>query len=89
MKNCVDGQKADIHSLGVLLFILAFGVPPFVEPTASDRLYNVFLKKPKYLFKVHPSTKRAYRENKIDEDLMELISAMLANDPNIRPSSIE
>mmetsp|Transcript_43296 Transcript_43296/g.58788 ORF Transcript_43296/g.58788 Transcript_43296/m.58788 type:complete len:107 (-) Transcript_43296:321-641(-) len=57
MKNCVDGQTADIHSLGVLLFIMAFGVPPFVHPTPSDRLYNMFLKKPEYLFRVHPSTK--------------------------------
>lgn len=66
MKNCVDGQKADIHSLGVVLFIMTFGVPPFVQPTPSDRLYNMFLKKPEYLFKVHPATKQAYRDKQID-----------------------
>lgn len=30
MKDSVDGSVADIFSLGVVLFILAFGVPPFV-----------------------------------------------------------
>jgi len=67
---------------------LAFGVPPFVQPTPSDRLYSLFLKKPEYLYKYHPATRNAFREDSIDKDLIELISAMFASDPKNRPSSI-
>ena len=38
-KELYRGGQADIFSLGVILFILSFGVPPFVKADMSDRLY--------------------------------------------------
>jgi len=32
-----DAMKADIWSLGIMLFILEFGSPPWQEADASDR----------------------------------------------------
>jgi serine/threonine protein kinase len=36
-----NGGRADIFSLGVILFILHFGVPPFMEARFTDRLYKL------------------------------------------------
>lgn len=62
-----NGVKADIFSLGVILFILHFGVPPFtVAKQWEDRLYKLLSfrsnsvdKKAsmRYFLKNHPSTK--------------------------------
>ena len=38
-KDQYRGGQADIFSLGVILFILSFGVPPFVKADMSDRLF--------------------------------------------------
>lgn len=35
-----DTEKADVWSLGVLLFIMAVGRPPWTEPSKRDRLYR-------------------------------------------------
>merc|ERR1719242_2275794 len=35
-----SGEKADVFSLGVLLFILLTGFPPFVTPNASDKCFQ-------------------------------------------------
>ena len=55
-----EGDKADIFSLGVILFILTFGVPPFCEATKDDTLYRYFCRGPnslKFFFRLHPTTK--------------------------------
>ena len=36
-----SGRLADIFALGVILFTLHFGVPPFSEATKDDRLYKL------------------------------------------------
>ena len=35
------GVPADIFALGVLLWILAFGTPPFAEASSRDRNYSI------------------------------------------------
>jgi serine/threonine protein kinase len=55
-----DGDKADIFSLGVILFILSFGAPPFFQATKDDTFYRYFCRGPnsqKFFFRLHPSTK--------------------------------
>lgn len=36
-----SGRQADIFALGVILFILHFGIPPFYEASKDDRLYKL------------------------------------------------
>jgi serine/threonine protein kinase len=48
-----SGRQADIFALGVILFTLHFGVPPFTESTKDDRLYKLLT------FKSNASDKRA------------------------------
>ena len=62
------GKTADIFSLGVLFFILAFGSPPFHVAQKSD-IYFKFLKmKPGScdFFKHHPHTRKLYRDGELD-----------------------
>ena len=35
-----DPRKADIFALGVLIFILAFGAPPFAKAKPSDLYFR-------------------------------------------------
>jgi serine/threonine protein kinase len=58
-----DADKSDIFALGVILFILEFGVPPFCMATKEDPYYRYFYRGPNYLkffFRMHPATKEAY-----------------------------
>lgn len=55
-----DGARADIFSLGVILFILSFGVPPFCMASKEDPLYRLFYRGPsssKYFLRLHHVTK--------------------------------
>lgn len=57
-----DGRKADIFSLGVILFILAFGVPPFCLASKEDPLYRHFYRganASKYFLRLHHATKQS------------------------------
>ena len=54
-----DGAKADIFSLGVILFILIFGVPPFTMATKENAYYRIFYRGAnslQYFFRMHPAT---------------------------------
>ncbi len=39
-----DGEKADIFALGVILFIMIFGIPPFTIASKDNCLYRHFYK---------------------------------------------
>jgi serine/threonine protein kinase len=54
-----DGEKSDIFNLGVMLFIMAFGRPPFSNAKSCDRLYRLLETKQQDFFKWHPITKEA------------------------------
>ena len=38
-----DGKKAEIFSLGIILFIIVFGTFPFESASLSDKLYSLML----------------------------------------------
>jgi serine/threonine protein kinase len=81
-----NGIIADIFSLGVLFFTIAFGAPPFHKADSSDMQFKFIQKKPGNLdfFKYHPNTRTQFREGIIDPNLQTLILAMLCADPNDR-----
>lgn len=91
-----SGVKADIFALGVILFTLHFGIPPFTEARMSDRFYKLLNFKSgndkktnlRFFLKNHPATKDLLASNSIDYELLDLISTLLAENPNERPSSI-
>jgi serine/threonine protein kinase len=57
-----DPQQADIFALGVSLFTLVFGIPPFLNATMQDMYYREFYQAkdkssvPRFV-RVHPATK--------------------------------
>lgn len=73
-----DPSKVDVFNLGVILFYLAFGQRPFGESTHDDSLYN-------YIFEMdfdgflmkHPSTRRPFKEDNLDWDIVRTIMSCL------------
>ena len=87
-----DGDKADIFALGVILFIMIFGVPPFTIATRDNTYYRLFYKGAnslKHFFRLHPATKSAYYSGTIDVDLLDLLVSMMDENPERRPKNIE
>ena len=75
-----SGEKADIFSLGVLLFIMYFGSYPFKDLSVSDLLYQSMtsgsISQAEYYFKNHPLTKKANRKGLISDKLKLLFVKM-------------
>eukprot|EP00347_Sterkiella_histriomuscorum_P014136 403362027 len=87
-----DPAKADMFALGVILFILVFGIPPFTIAQKDNSLYKFFYRgnhSYKYFFSSHPATKEQYKNGEIDYELIEIIMALLDQNPLMRPNSIE
>lgn len=81
----------DIYSLGVVLFTLVFGVPPYNETEKNgrvsyDKYYEALRNDIRKFWKVH----EGYRENdgrpKLTKAFKELIEAMLKENPKKRPT---
>jgi len=81
----------DIYSLGVVLFSLALGTPPYNETEKNgkvyyDKYYEVLRQDVKQFWKVHEN----YRENdgrpKLSKAFKDIIEAMLKENPKKRPT---
>ena len=84
------GIPADMFSLGVVLFILAFGSPPFNVAQLSEANYRILVRTPDIFWRNHPNVKNSARGgDRLDKDLSGLISWMLRLEPSERPQSIE
>mmetsp|Transcript_2241 Transcript_2241/g.4249 ORF Transcript_2241/g.4249 Transcript_2241/m.4249 type:complete len:103 (+) Transcript_2241:769-1077(+) len=67
-----DGRKADIWTLGVILYVMATGHLPFNEPTMAE----LFAKIQKARFKAFPSG--------VSETFKDLVSKLLVTNPRER-----
>jgi serine/threonine protein kinase len=91
-KSGYDGAKADYFALGVILFILEFGVPPFTIATKDNPYYRCFFRGPnasRIFFRLHPITKELLLKGELDADLSELLLTLLDAEPQNRPKSIQ
>ena len=75
-----DGTKADIFSLGVLLFIIVIGKFPHGQKILNDRFYKLIAEKryDEYL--------KLVQATHTSKEFKELIFSLLAKDPAERPS---
>jgi serine/threonine protein kinase len=77
--------------LGVILFIMEFGAPPFEMATKSNNYYRYFYREPnmmKLFFRLHPSSKELHAKGQLNHDLMELLLALLNENPEKRPKNV-
>lgn len=81
-----NAKSTDIFSLGVLLFILAFGAPPFHRAKVSDEYFRYLKNKPGNtdFFKFHPHTKQLCQDGLIDLNFQKVLISMLQADPSQR-----
>merc|ERR1711988_592 len=76
-----DAYKADVWSLGVILFMLITGVPPAESPCESDRRFCLVKSG-----QIKTMVKSWRMEHLFSEDAMDLVTRMLKVDPNERIS---
>ena len=87
--NPYMGMPADIFSLGMILFILAFGAPPISMASNNDPNYRIFKRNPQKFWQNHPNVKKSQRgKNGLDQDLVDLLTKMLADSPQTRPQTM-
>ena len=99
LKNGYSGLSADLFALGVILFTLHYGIPPFqIADAKQDRLYKLISFKTnssdkkaamKFFLRSHPATKDLFLSNSIDYELMDLIVSLLSENPAERPQNID
>ena len=88
-RKAYHGLKADIFSLGICIFILNFGLPPWQSPNEDTcRLYKRFKDDKNHFLRTHPGTKKRFLEGKIDEELLDIINMLCKHDPSERPDSL-
>ena len=79
-----DGIKVDIFSMGINLFILYSGVPPFNKACRTDPLYRFLMDKDYVKFwKVHSRSRKA---DFFTEDFIQLVQDLMQHDPLKRPN---
>jgi len=82
--SCYDALHADIWSLGVLLFILVTGIPPFEKASDADARFRLVAKPGGSACELL----RAWgQENRLPLELRALLDWMLQVDPRQRPTA--
>lgn len=76
-----DGLKADIFSLGVILYNICFQARPFACASLTDSLYSQFVSRNEEFWSDKQAAKRP-----IDPQLVSLLNCLMAFDPSKRPN---
>lgn len=83
LKLPLIGEKIDVFSLGVMLFISLYGRPPFKNATNCDHFYR-------YLFDKNPLNQdkffKVHRGIQFEDELKFLFKEMLQPNPIRRPT---
>ena len=89
-KKLYDGYKADIFSLGVILFNLYTGNRPFIEPSKKDDFYQYIMDEDykNYWKNITPGLK-GIKDLKDFENFKDLYNKMISYNPKKRPTIIE
>jgi len=75
-----DGTQVDIFSLGVILFIMAVGIFPFMEARNSDYFYNLLLTGQTEIYW------QKVQGTHLSSEFKDLMEKMFAHDANRRPT---
>lgn len=70
-------EKSDVYSLGIILFFMFHGTPPFIAKNPSE------------IMKMHQDCPLPRMDIRIPGDIKELIQQMLVKEPCKRPGTIE
>jgi len=90
--HLVDSKKSDIYSLGVVLFTMVAGCPPYEEAEIGidkfefDKFYQAFQKNRTLFWESHNNFKRQAGDELFSEEFKEIIEAMMDTQPEKRPS---
>lgn len=77
-----DGKKSDIFSIGVLLFKMVVGHPPFTKAELCDGFYKMIRRRDfRRFWRVH-----LLKVKGVTEDFKRIIESLLAYEPEKRPT---
>ena len=79
-----DGVRADVYSLGVVLFCLLAGNMPYNRPTATDECYSVIQRGD-----MGPLLDAWGLKDQFPPDVLDLVKRMMSPTPSLRPSLLE
>jgi len=89
-----DLLLGDIYSLGVVLFTMIVGIPPYGETEKNgkfyfDKHYEILRSDVKRFWKVHEGYRESDGRPKLTKAFKDIVEAMLKEDPNKRPKIYE
>jgi len=92
--NVENLLAGDIYSLGIVLFILVVGTPPYNEVEKNgkfvfDKFYEVLRTDVKKFWKAHESYRESDGRPKLTKAFKEIVEVMLKDDAKKRPTMIE
>ena len=76
-----DAANADIFSLGVVLFTIYFGQPPFnIACPERDYFFKRMVLEPHKFMRLHPSTRQFYKKGLIEDEAQDLMLKMMSTE---------